>query len=286
MNRIVYVNGEYLPEHEAKISVFDRGFLFADGVYEVSAILQGKLVDNQHHLQRLHRSMRKLNMTSPADYAAIEKIQLELIQRNQVKEGLVYIQITRGAADRDFCYPKDSQPSIVLFTQSKNILATSIAESGIKIITTPDLRWARRDIKTISLLAASMAKMEAMSQGADDAWLIDQDGNITEGTSFNTYIVTKEGIITRHLNNDILSGITRRAVLQLAENKKLQVFERPFTVSEAYQAQEAFITSASLLVQPVIKIDDVSLGDGKPGPMTRALREMYISMALKQVSEA
>lgn len=284
MNRIVYINGEYLPEQDAKISVFDRGFLFADGVYEVTAILNGRLVDNEHHLRRLRRSLRELNMASPAENGAIENIQLELIQRNKVDEGVVYIQITRGSADRDFCYPKDSQPSLVLFTQTKKILSSPTAESGIKIISTPDLRWARRDIKTISLLAASMAKMDAISQGADDAWLVDQEGKITEGSSFNTYIVTQEGIITRHLNNDILSGITRKAVLQLAEHKKLMVFERPFTVTEAYQAQEAFVTSASLFVQPVIKINNEIIGDGTPGPITKTLRELYISMALQQVS--
>lgn len=284
MDRIVYVNGEYLPEQDAKISVFDRGFLFADGVYEVAAILRGQLIDNKQHLLRLRRSLQELDMPSPADDTTIESIQKELIRLNHVDEGAVYLQVTRGAADRNFAYPEDSSPSLVLFTQEKKIIDLPTAKTGIKIITTEDIRWGRRDIKTVALLAASMAKMFAMKSGADDAWLVDREGYITEGSSFNAYIVTSEGtIITRHLSNDILHGITRKAVLQLAEKDGLQVIERPFSVEEACQAQEAFITAAGFFVLPVIQINDKVLGNGKPGSITAKLRSIYIDMALEQV---
>jgi D-alanine transaminase len=284
MNRIVYVNGEYLPEENAKISIFDRGFLFADGVYEVAAILQGQLIDNKQHMGRLRRSLKELNMPSPGDDASIEAIQKELIRINHVNEGVVYLQVTRGAADRDFTFPEDSAPSLVLFTQEKDIIDLPAAKTGIAIVTTEDIRWGRRDIKTVALLAASMAKMFAISSGADDAWLVDRNGYITEGCSSNAYIVTHDGtIITRQLSNDILHGITRNAVLQLADKEGLQLIEQPFTVEDACQAQEAFTTAAGIFVLPVIKINNKVLGDGKPGPISTKLRNIYIDMALKQV---
>ncbi len=283
MNRIVYVNGEYVAEDKAKVSIFDRGFLFADGVYEVSAVLNSKLIDNQYHMTRLRRSLQELNISSPADDAAIEAIQKELIKRNQLEEGIVYIQITRGPADRDFTYPNNAQPSLILFTQKKKVIDNPAATSGLTIITTADLRWARRDIKTVSLLASSMAKMEAVGRGADEAWLVDNNGNITEGSSFNAYIVTKDNtIITRHLTNDILHGITRRAVIELAKKNNIKLIERPFSVKEIYQAQEAFITAAGFFVLPIIKVNDTILGDGTPGAVTASLRKLYIEMALEQ----
>ena len=284
MGRTVYLNGEFIPEEKAKISVFDRGFLFADGVYEVSAVLNGTLIDNHYHLQRLGRSLNELNMSSPLENKEIEAIQLELIKRNKLEEGLVYLQITRGATDRDFSYPKEIRPSILLFTQVKNILNNKMARQGMTVITSPDLRWARRDIKTISLLAASMAKMEAIKSGADDVWLVDQNGLITEGSSSNTYIVTEEGVITRHLSNDILAGITRRAILHLAETQNVKIIERAFTATEAKQAREAFATSAGMFVIPVVKIDDKRVGLGRPGKTTRSLQQLYIEMALQQSS--
>ena len=253
-------------------------------MYEVAAILRGQLIDNKQHILRLRRSLQELDMPSPADDTTIESIQKELIRLNQVDEGAVYLQVTRGAADRNFAYPEDSSPSLVLFTQEKKIIDLPTAKTGIKIITTEDIRWGRRDIKTVSLLAASMAKMLAMNNGADDAWLVDREGYITEGSSFNAYIVTSEGtIITRHLSNDILHGITRKAVLRLAEKDGLQVIERPFSVEEACQAQEAFITAAGFFVLPVIQINDTVLGNGKPGSVTTKLRSIYIDMALEQV---
>lgn len=283
MDRIVYVNGEFLPEHLAKVSVFDRGFLFADGVYEVTAVLRGQLIDNQHHMRRLHRSLRELGIDFSVDDVTLESIQKDLIQLNGIDEGVVYIQITRGVADRDFAYPKDSPPTLVLFTQKKTIINSPSAETGIKIITTEDIRWGRRDIKTVALLAASMAKMMAIGKGADDAWLVDKDGNITEGSSCNAYIINGNNtIITRHLSNDILHGITRKAVLQLAETSAMQVNERPFSVEEACQAKEAFITAAGSFVLPVIQINSYVLGDGRPGPITNRLRSLYISMALEK----
>lgn len=280
MSRTVFVNGEFLPEEEAKISVFDRGFLFADGVYEVSSVLEGKLVDNQGHMARLRRSLKELNMDSPASDEEILAIQRELIKRNDLNEGMVYLQVTRGAADRDFLYPEGAMPSMVLFTQAANVIESPKAKKGLSVVTQPDVRWGRRDIKTVALLAASMAKMAAKAEGADDAWL-EEDGFITEGTSNNAYIVTQDGtIVTRQLSNDILHGITRKAVLRLAQEAQIKVEERPFTAEEASNAKEAFITSASSFVTPVVKFNGTVIGDGTPGPMAKRLRELYISEAL------
>ncbi|MGO1119248.1 D-amino-acid transaminase [Rhodovibrionaceae bacterium A322] len=280
MSRTVFVNGEFLPEEEAKISVFDRGFLFADGVYEVSSVLEGKLVDNQGHMARLRRSLKELNMDSPASDEEILAIQRELIKRNDLNEGMVYLQVTRGAADRDFLYPEGAMPSLVLFTQAANVIESPKAKKGLSVVTQPDVRWGRRDIKTVALLAASMAKMAAKAEGADDAWL-EEDGFITEGTSNNAYIVTQDGtIVTRQLSNDILHGITRKAVLRLAQEAQIKVEERPFTAEEASNAKEAFITSASSFVTPVVKFNGTVIGDGTPGPMAKRLRELYISEAL------
>ena len=283
MSRIVYVNGEYLPEEEAKISVFDRGFLFADGVYEVTSVLQGRLVDNAGHLARLHRSLSELEMDAPASDAGIETIQNTLIESNGVQEGLVYLQVTRGAADRDFAYPEGVKPSLVMFTQVKNLLQSPQAERGISVITTRDIRWKRRDIKTVGLLAPSMAKMIAKRAGADDAWLVEY-GQVTEGSSNNAYIVTRNGtLVTRQLGNEILAGITRKAVLELARTSDLKIEERAFTVQEATDAAEAFITSATTFVMPVVSIDGQPVGDGRPGPVTRRLRELYIRTALQEI---
>ncbi len=281
MSRIVYVNGDYLPEEEAKISVFDRGFLFSDGVYEVVSVLDGKLIDNPAHMRRLNRSLGELDMAAPCSADEIEEIQKRLVAENSIVQGLVYLQITRGAADRDFLYPENTTPTLVMFTQSKKLLDDPNVEHGIDVITVPDLRWMRRDIKTVGLLYPCMAKMIAKDAGAKDAWMLDPDGNITEGTSNNAWIITREGtIVTRHLSNDILHGITRKAVMALAEQRGYQVEQRPFTPAEAYVAAEAFITSATTFVMPVVKIDDATIGDGLPGEMAGKLREIYIDMAL------
>ncbi len=286
MTRTVYVNGEFLPEQEAKISVFDRGFLFADGVYEVTSVLDGGLIDNQAHIKRLHRSLNELEMAAPATDEEIIGIQQALVEKNHLQEGMVYLQVTRGAADRDFNYPEDAEPSLVMFTQEKNILQNPLVETGISVITTDDIRWRRRDIKTVGLLAASMAKMAAKKAGADDTWMV-EDGFITEGSSNNAYIIQADGtLVTRHLGNEILSGITRQAVLKLAEEKNINIEERLFTVAEAQQASEAFITSATTLVMPVVAIDGKQIADGKPGALTRRLREIYIQNALQASAAA
>lgn len=277
MSRIVYVNGDYLPEEEAKISVFDRGFLFADGVYEVTSVLDGKLIDLPGHLTRLHRSLGELDMPAPAQDAELETIHRELVARNGLTEGMVYLQVTRGAADRDFAYPAEPKPSLVMFTQEKPLEESAAVREGIRVISVPDIRWARRDIKTVQLLAPSMCKMMAKRAGCDDAWMV-EDGFVTEGTSNNAYIVTKEGaIVTRDLSNSILHGITRAAVLAYAREAQMKVEERPFTLEEAKGAEEAFITAASVFVTAVVEIDGVRLGDGKPGPVAGRLREIYLA---------
>lgn len=278
MNRIVYVNGEYLAEADAKISVFDRAFLFADGVYEVSSVLDGKLVDNLAHLMRLRRSLDELRIEFPMTNEEIEAVQLEMLARNDLSEGIIYLQVSRGAADRDFGFPENPEPSLVMFTQAKQLLENAAARRGISVITTEDIRWRRRDIKTVQLLAPSLAKQMAADAGADDAWQI-EDGLVTEGTSNNAWIIKGGKLITRHLSRDILHGITRRAVLRLAEEDGLVFEERPFTAEEAKQADEAFVTSASAFVMPVVKIDTQQIGNGNPGVVTSRLRELYIEEA-------
>ena len=280
MSRIVYVNGQYLPEEEATVSVFDRGFLFADGVYEVTSVLDGKLIDFDGHSVRLERSLNELEMKSPCSRDELLEIHRQLVEKNNIVEGLVYLQVTRGAADRDFVYP-DAEPTLVMFTQSKPGLADNpAAKVGIKVISIDDIRWGRRDIKTVQLLYPSMGKMAAKKAGADDAWLV-EDGFVTEGTSNNAYIVKDRKIITRHLGNEILSGITRAAVLRFANEAQMQVEERSFTIEEAKEADEAFVTSATTFVMPVVAIDGVEIGDGKPGAVAKQLREVYIDESRK-----
>ncbi len=276
MTRTVYLNGEYLPETEAKVSIFDRGFLFADGVYEVTSVLGGKLIDFAGHAKRLQRSLDELEMKNPTTEEELLEVHRQLVSRNGIEDGLIYLQVTRGAADRDFAYPKDAEPTIVLFTQSKPGLADSpVAKTGIKVIGIEDQRWGRCDIKTVQLLYPSMGKMMAKAAGADDAWMV-EDGVVTEGTSNNAYIVKDGTIITRHLGNEILHGITRAAVLRFAREAQLKVEERPFTLDEAKAADEAFITSASSFVMPVVEIDGASVGTGAPGPIAARLREIYL----------
>jgi D-alanine transaminase len=282
MGRIVYVNGSYLPEEAAAISIFDRGFLFADAVYEVTSVLDGRLVDLRAHLRRLHRSLDALEIPTPMGDEELAAIHRELVERNVVAEGLVYLQVTRGAADRDFAWPEDAEPGLVLFTQARALADTPAARDGIRVISLPDIRWRRRDIKTVQLLAPSWCKMQAKRAGKDDAWLV-EDGFVTEGTSNNAYIVTTDGVIvTRDLSEAILGGITRATVLALAAEAQLRVAERPFTVAEAQGAAEAFITAASAFVTPVVEIDGRPIGDGRPGPLVRRLRELYLATARRE----
>lgn len=287
MTRTVFVNGSYLPEDQATVSIFDRGFLMADGVYEVVSVLGGKLLDFDGHMARLARSLDALGIAQPmrdADWLAAQR---RLVADNAITDGLVYLQVTRGnPGDRDFAYPpEDTAPTVVMFTQSKPGLAENPqAQTGLRICTVPDIRWARRDIKTVQLLYPSMAKMEAKARGCDDAWLV-EDGSsgqvVTEGTSNNAYIVKGGSIVTRALSNDILHGITRAAVLRFAREAQMTVEERSFTVDEARAADEAFITSASAFVMPVVEIDGTAVGDGRPGPVARRLREIYLEESRK-----
>lgn len=279
MSRIVYVNGDYVAEEDAKISVFDRAFLMADGVYEVTAVLDGKLCEYPGHMTRLKRSLDALEMTLPVTEDELLGIHRELVRRNDLVEGGIYLQVTRGAADRDFVWPAEAEPGLVLFTQARQTIDTPAARNGIKVAAIEDLRWGRRDIKTTQLLYPSWAKMQAKAEGKDDAWMV-QDGYVTEGSSNNAYIVTKAGtIVTRQLSNDILHGITRASVLKVAEEAQMKVEERPFTIEEAQDAAEAFITSASTFVCPVVEIDGGTVGDGAPGPVTQRLREVYVETA-------
>jgi D-alanine transaminase len=283
MTRTVYVNGKYLPENEATVSIFDRGFLFADGVYEVTSVLDGKLIDFDGHARRLARSLGELGMRNPIATEDLLEVHRELVRANGIVEGLIYLQITRGAAaDRDFAYPsEDTPPTIVLFTQNKPGLADSpMAKTGIKVISIEDQRWARRDIKTVQLLYPSMGKMMAKAAGCDDAWMV-EDGAVTEGTSNNAYIVKGGKIITRHLSNDILHGITRAAVLRFAREAQMEVEERAFTVAEAQDSDEAFFTSASAFVMPVVELDGAAIGTGAPGPVATRLREIYLDESRK-----
>jgi len=284
MSRIVYVNGEYLPEEDAKISVFDRGFLMADGVYEVTTVLGGKLIDFEGHAARLARSLAELDMAQPISHKDLLVVHRELVARNQIDEGLVYLQVTRGnPGKRDFVFPdpEETPGTVVLFTvDMPNLIESPAAKNGIKIISVPDQRWARRDIKTVQLLYPSMGKMAAKAAGADDAWFV-EDGEVTEGTSNNAYIIKDGKIITRELSHDILHGITRASVLRYAAEAQMEIEERSFTIEEAQAADEAFVTSASTFVTPVIEIDGVALGDGTPGPVAKRLREIYLDESLK-----
>ena len=278
MSRLVYVNGHFVPEAEAVVSVFDRGFLMADGVYEVTSVLGGKLIDFAGHCVRLARSLAELDMTNPHSDAEWLALFRQAVAHNAVVDGMVYLQVTRGnPGDRDFAYPNPAvPPTVVIFTQSKPGLAQSpAAKAGWKVISVPDIRWGRRDIKTVQLLYPSMAKMAAKAAHVDDAWMV-EDGMVTEGTSNNAYIVKGNRIITRQLSQDILHGITRAAVLRFAREAQMEVEERPFTIAEAQGADEAFITSANAFVTPVIEIDGTAVGQGKAGPLALRLREIYL----------
>jgi D-alanine transaminase len=276
--RTIYLNGHYIPETEGRVSVFDRGFLFSDSVYEVVSVLDGKLVDFDGHIRRLARSLGELGIKGAPMADEWLTICRELVARNDVEEGMIYWQVTRGApADRDFVFPPaDTQPTILAFTQSRVLVETPSAKAGIKVITLPDLRWGRADIKTTQLLYASLMKNEAIAHGADDAWMT-REGVITEGTAQNAHIVTKEGtLITHPLDRNILHGITRAAVLPLVSFK---IEERAFSVEEAENAAEAFTSSASGFVMPVVRINAALIGDGLVGPVTTTLRAAYIEWA-------
>jgi D-alanine transaminase len=279
--RTIYINSEFIPETQGKVSVFDRGFLFSDAVYEVVSVIDGKLIDFDGHMARLTRSLGELGIKGAPDADAWLDICRQLVGHNMLREGMIYWQVTRGQpSDRSFFFPPEGTPPTVLaFTQSIALVDNPAAESGIKVVTLPDLRWGRADIKTTQLLYASMMKMEAKAHGADDAWLV-RDGFVTEGTSQNAHIVTKDGVLVTHqLDRGILHGITRAALMELADGLSLRVEERAFTVAEAENAQEAFVSAATAFVLPVTTINGIAIGDGVPGRSTRVLRKAYVAWA-------
>lgn len=279
--RIVYVNGEFKPENEATVSVFDRGFLFADAVYEGIAVIDGKLIDFPAHIARLERSCKALDLPLTYDYEQLLELNRQVVARNDLQEGFLYLQISRGVADRDFAFDNDElTQSVVIFSQPKSIINNPAVDTGISVITIDDLRWGRCDIKTVQLLYPSLAKMEAKKQGADDAWFV-KDGVVMEGTSNNAFIITKDNVIvTRPTSNEILPGITRAAILQYADESGLKIEERQFTKEEAYQAKEAFISSATTFMFPVVKIDGHLIGDGQVGEHVKKLRALYIKESI------
>jgi D-alanine transaminase len=283
MNRTVYVNGEFLPEADGKISIFDRGFLFADGVYEVTAVVNGKLVDYEPHMERLQRSLRELDMDAPCTQAELRNMHEGLIAKNELTEGWVYMQVSRGAADRDFKFPKGVEPTLVGFTQTKNIMDNPDGVTGVKVCTVPDIRWARRDIKSVMLLAPVLGKQAAHEKGCFEGWMV-EDGKVTEGTSSNAYIIKDNVIITRGISHAILNGITRKVLFALCAETGITIEERAFTPEEAYGADEAFLTSSSNFVLPIVEIDGKRVGGGQPGPLSRRLRDMFLENVKAQTS--
>lgn len=278
MSRIAYVNGRYVPHREATVAIEDRGYQFADGVYEVCEVRDGRLVDERRHIARLDRSLRELRMVRPMSLAALGVILRETVRRNRVRNGIVYLQVTRGVAPRDFPFPPDgTRPSVVVTSRSSDpARLEKLAEEGIAVITVPDIRWGRVDVKSVALLPNVLAKQAARDKGAREAWLVDAQGRVTEGASSNAWIVSRDGVlVTRPLGRDILPGITRSVVLDIVKAHGLKFEERAFTVEEAYAAREAFVTSASQLVQPVVSIDGRPVGNGAPGLVASALRRDY-----------
>lgn len=278
MSRIAYVNGRYVPHRDAAIHVEDRGYQFADGVYEVCEVRRGALVDERRHLDRLDRSLSELRISAPMSRAALSRVLHETVRRNGVVNGMVYLQVTRGVARRDHVFPSPDTPvSIVVTARRSNFAAQeALAAAGVKVISLPENRWARVDIKSVGLLPNVLAKQAAKEAGAREAWFVDASGHVTEGASTNAWIVTRDGIIvTRPAEEGILRGITRTVVMEEARALGYRMEERPFSLTEAHDAAEAFITAASTLVMPVIAIDEQPVGNGKPGPMATALRQRF-----------
>ena len=278
--RQVYINGDFKKEDEAKVSVFDRGLLFSDSLYEVTAVINGKLIDFNNHMKRLDRSMTELKFKKLLNHLDILIFHRKLIELNNLKEGMIYLQVTRGVADRSFDMPKDKiEPTVLAFTQEKKIIDSESAKNGIKVMTLDDMRWKRCEIKTTQLLYASMAKTEATEKGFDDAWML-REGYVTEGSSSNAWIIKGKIIMTRQSDNLILSGITRDAIFKCAKDLGYEVMTKNITLQDAQSASEAFITSATAFVMPVVKINTNQIGDGKPGKFVTALRAEYIKQAV------
>lgn len=278
MPRIAYVNGRYLRPCDASVSIEDRGYQFSDGIYEVCEVRGGAIIDERRHLERLRRSLDELRIRLPVTLRALAVIMRETIRRNRVRDGIVYVQMTRGVARRDFSFPPPgTAPSLVVTARNLDIGGNEKkAQQGIAVITVAESRWARPDIKSISLLPNVLAKQAARDRGAAEAWFVDRDGRVTEGASSNAWIVTQEGrVVTRPADNGILRGITRTVLIEVIKAQNLLFEERPFTVEEAYGACEAFVTAASQIVMPVVQIDDRKIGTGAPGPVARSLRESF-----------
>ncbi len=277
MSRIAYVNGRYLPHREASVHVEDRGYQFADGVYEVAYVHGGTIIDEEPHLERLERSLRELRISMPMSRAAMKLVMREVLRRNGVETGTIYTQITRGVARRDHPFPAASvRPAVVFTAKRAKAQDPKVVEKGVAAITTPDIRWGRCDIKTVSLLPNVLAKQAAREAGAYEAWMVDRDGNVTEGSSTNAWIVTKDGeLVTRQLDNGILGGITRATLKRLAAESQIKLVERKFSLEEARQARECFLTSTTSFVTPIVKLDGKPVGDGAPGPIAKRLRELY-----------
>ena len=276
MARTVYLDGRYLPAEEARLSIFDRAVTFGDAIYEVTSVLDGKLVDFDHHADRYFSSLDKLGIPAPLDRARLLAMFRELVARNALDEGLVYLQVSRGVAEREFLWPDDITPTAFAFTQVKSSVENAAADSGVTLASTPDLRWARRDIKSVNLLAQVMARQAAREAGAYEALMIDPDGSVTECSSTSFYLVRDGVIVTRPLGGDILPGVTRRALLAICRAAEIEIVEKCFALDEALAADEAFITGATTYLLPVIAIDGRALGDGAPGPVYRQLRDRYI----------
>lgn len=277
MPRIAYVNGRYVPHGDAAVHIEDRGYQFADGVYEVVTVFQGRMVDEDAHLDRLDRSLHELLIDAPMRRGALRLVMHEVVRRNRLIDGLLYMQVTRGVARRNHAFPAGVRPALVLTARSVRLPGEEVLEDGVRVVTVPDNRWARRDIKSVSLLPNVLAKQEAVAQGSFEAWMVDQHGNVTEGSSSNAWIVTADNrLVTRPTGHEILTGITRQAILAVAQENGLAFEERAFSVEEAKASREAFLSSATSFVMPVTQIDDAVIGNGKPGSLTRTLHNQYL----------
>jgi D-alanine transaminase len=284
MSRIAYVNGRYLPHGEASVHIEDRGYQFADGVYEVIAAQGGELIDETLHLARLDRSLGELRIAAPMSRRALSLVLRELLRRNRIRDGYVYLQVTRGVAPRDHPFPADTNPSLVITARRGRAANPKAQSEGVGVITIPDIRWARCDIKSIGLLPNVLGKQQAREAGAFEAWQVDAGGMVTEGTSTNAWIITEAGeLVTRQASNAILNGCTRLALLEIARRVGLTLVERPFSVAEAKAAREAFLSSTTNPVLPIVRIDDTTIGDGKPGPLGAKLRELYAAHSREQL---
>jgi D-alanine transaminase len=285
MSRIAYVNGKYQPHRTAAVHIEDRGYQFADGVYEVVPVQKGRLIDEDLHLDRLEFSLGELEIAQPMERRALKLVLREVLRRNGIERGILYMQVTRGVAPRNHAFPLMARPALVITCKRLKPVPAKYLEQGVGVITLPDLRWKRCDIKTIGLLANVLGKQRATEEGAYEAWQIDPEGNVTEGTSTNAWIVTKDRkIVTRPLGHEILPGVTRRAMLELLHASNLALEERSFTLDEAHDAAEAFLTSSSVFLLPITRIDGKAVGDGKPGPVAGQLRALYVEHAERQVA--